>query len=174
MPIGSEPMRARGIDVDAEVAAAVRAASRIMRAPIDQPERGSSAATPSSTFSATDRSGTMLSSWCTMPMPAARASRAERNRIRLAVEPHHAVVFGVHAGDDLHHRAFAGAVLADQAVDLARAQGEVHVGQRRHAAEGLGDAAQLQRGGDGGSRRRSTFRSGSGLPSTSCRGRWPW
>ena len=54
----------------------------------------------------------------------------------------------VHAGDDLHERRLAGAVLADEAVDLARAQGEVDAPQGLDAAEALGDA--LHR--DGGPR----------------------
>jgi hypothetical protein len=35
---------------------------------------------PRNTFSATVRWGTIDSSWCTMPMPAASASRVERRR----------------------------------------------------------------------------------------------
>ena len=102
-----------------------------------------------------------------------RASRAERNAHRLAVEPHRALVLGMHAGDDLHQRALAGAVLADQAVDFARGEGEIHVAQRRDAAERLGDPGKFQQAGRRSHRRRR-IRSGSGPPSTSCRARWPW
>ncbi len=55
--------------------------------------------------------------------------------LRAPAEPHRARVFGVDAGDDLHQRRFAGAVLADQAVDFAGCEGEIHPAQRRDAAE---------------------------------------
>ena len=40
---------------------------------------------------------------------------------RAPVETHLALIVDVHAGDDLHQRGLAGAVLADQPVDLAGA-----------------------------------------------------
>ena len=52
-------------------------------------------------------------------MPAARASRGEAKARPAAVEPKLALVVGMHAGDDLHQRALAGAVLADEPMDLA-------------------------------------------------------
>ena len=63
---------------------------------------------------------------------------------RSPVKSHLALVVGVHAGDDLHQRGLARAVLADQAVDLARLKREIHRPQRRHAAEGLGDPGKFQ------------------------------
>ncbi len=117
--------RAR-IDVDAEAAADARRASRAIRRQ-RRCRAGWSAGVPRKTFSATVSSGTMQSSWCTMPMPAASASRAERKCTGAAVDAHGALIVGMHAGDDLHQRALAGAVLADEAVDLARAQREVDV-----------------------------------------------
>ena len=68
----------------------------------------------------------------------------------LAGHPHLALEAVMHAGDDLHHRRFAGAVLADKAVDFALHQREVHVAQRMHAAERLRDADHFEQG-----RRRS-------------------
>jgi hypothetical protein len=62
----------------------------------------------------------------------------------LAAQNHLALIVGVHAGDDLHQRALAGAVFADQGVDLALFQGEIHALQRMHAAEALGDGPHLQ------------------------------
>ena len=41
----------------------------------------------------------------------------------------------VEAGEDLHQRRFAGAVVADDAQDLAGIHMEVHIAQRRDGAE---------------------------------------
>ena len=51
------------------------------------------------------------------------------------------------AAEDLDQRALAGAVLADQRVDLAEVGGERRVAQRPHAAERLRDAGRLDRRG---------------------------
>jgi hypothetical protein len=51
----------------------------------------------------------------------------------------------MHAGDDLHQRRFAGAVFADEAVDFARTEREIDIAQRVNAAEGLRDAAHLEK-----------------------------
>ena len=50
----------------------------------------------------------------------------------------------MHAGENLDQRRLAGAVVADQRDDLAGMHVEFDVGQRRHRAEMLGDAAQAQ------------------------------
>ena len=51
---------------------------------------------------------------------AGRVRIAGRAEMRLLpVDQEAAGEFGVHAGDDLHQRAFSGAVLADETVDLA-------------------------------------------------------
>ena len=50
------------------------------------------------------------------------------------------------AADDLEQGGLAGAVGADQANDLARADRERHVAQCHHAAEVAADAAHLERG----------------------------
>jgi hypothetical protein len=52
----------------------------------------------------------------------------------------------VGAGENFHQRRFAGAVLPHQGVDLTRIGGQRNIGQRLHRAEGLADAAHLQRG----------------------------
>ena len=52
----------------------------------------------------------------------------------------------VHAKEDLHERALAGAVLTAQAQHLALIQGEVDVGQDLVAEEVLFDVAHLQQG----------------------------
>jgi hypothetical protein len=106
------------------------------------------------------------------------ARRAEPHA--LSGDAHVPLIFRMHAGDDLHRRALAGAVLADQTMDFTRAQGEIHVGQRGDAAERLRDAPEFEQGHPDrhGSRRHrwvgAGVRSGSVLPSTSCPARWPW
>ena len=84
-------------------------------------------------FSVTVSDGTSVKCWWTMPSPAAMASRGEPKRDRLAVEQDLAGVGPVQPGQDVHQRALAGAVLAEQGVDLAGAQVEVDVvvGERR-------------------------------------------
>ena len=59
--------------------------------------------------------------------PAAIASRGDPNVTGRAVEPDLPGVRPVQAGEDVHERALAGAVLAEQGVDLARSQVEVDV-----------------------------------------------
>ena len=65
----------------------------------------------------------------------ARVARRAETRL-LAVEQEAAGEFGMHAGDDLHQRAFPGAVLADETVDLAGREREVDPTKRFDAAEG--------------------------------------
>ncbi len=68
---------------------------------------------------------------------AGRVRVAHRAEVRLlAVEQEAAGEIGVHAGDDLHQRAFAGAVLADETVDLAGREREIDTTKRLDAAEG--------------------------------------
>ena len=61
---------------------------------------------------------------------AASGSAPSRPSMRMSPS-----IAGVHAGDDLHQRDLAGAVLADETVDLAGVEREVHVAQRLDAAE---------------------------------------
>src|SRR4051812_17844710 len=60
----------------------------------------------------------------------------------LAVDPDLALVRLNHPVGDLHQRALAGPVLAEEGVDLARHHGEVDVVVGQHAGVLLGDAAQ--------------------------------
>jgi hypothetical protein len=53
---------------------------------------------------------------------------------------------GINPAQHLHQGGFAGAVLTHDGVDLGLADIEVHIRQRLHAGEGLGDAAHLQNG----------------------------
>jgi len=58
----------------------------------------------------------------------------------LPLEEDLAGVGGVHAGEDLHQRAFAGAVLPDHGVNLAGLQLQLHIVQRQRARKLLGNA----------------------------------
>ena len=59
---------------------------------------------------------------------------------RRACDPDEFVVLDVNAGEDLHQRAFAGAVLANQRVNLAGLEVEVDIDQGSDPAERFGDA----------------------------------
>ena len=50
----------------------------------------------------------------------------------------------MHAGQHVHQRRLAGAVLAEQHMHLAGLQVEIDAAQRVHAAETLGDASHGQ------------------------------
>ena len=63
---------------------------------------------------------------------------------RRAHEPDDAVVLDVNAGENLHQRRLAGAVLADQRMNLAGPEVEVDVDQGRDTAERLGDARDFE------------------------------
>ena len=80
--------------------------------------------TPSATFSSTVIASNSEKCWKTMPMPSARAALGSATRDGLAVPQHLALVGVQHAVDDLDQRALAGAVLAQQRVDLARRDGK--------------------------------------------------
>ena len=86
-------------------------------------------------------------------MPAAIASRGDPKATGRAVHQDLARVGPVEPGEDVHQRALAGPVLAEQSVDLAGPQVEVDVVVREDARERLDDAARLD-GGPGSMRRR--------------------
>ena len=56
------------------------------------------------------------------------------------------VAVRIDAAQDLHQRRLAGAVLADQRVDLALPDREIDVAQRLHGAEGFADTAHFEQG----------------------------
>ncbi len=70
-------------------------------------------------------------------MPAASASRTLRETDGAARNVNAALIAGIDAGEDLHQRRLAGAVLAHQRVNFARTQIEADVRQRRDAAKAL-------------------------------------
>src|ERR1019366_5722675 len=72
----------------------------------------------------------------------ARVGRAAR-RPGGAVEGHGAAVGRLYAGEDLHQRALAGAVLPEDGVHLARSRLELDPAQRDGRAERLAEVGQL-------------------------------
>ena len=115
------------------------------RAPVDRAERGRRRVTQEDVLG--DRQvGEQRGSWWTTAMP-------ERAGLRRAVRastgsPSSAIVAGVRlvdAGEDLDERALAGAVLADERVDLAGPQLERDVVERLGRAEPLRDAGATAR-----------------------------
>ena len=101
---------------------------------------------PRTMFSATVKTGTSMKCWWTMPIPRAMASDGEAMLDGLAVEQDLALVRGEQPVQDVHERALAGAVLAEQGVDLARLDGQVDAVVGDDAGEALGDAAHLEGG----------------------------
>ena len=101
---------------------------------------------PRITFSATVNTGISWKCWWTMPMPWAIASCTPVELDLLAAHPDRAGVGLVQPEHDVHQRALAGAVLAEQAVDLALVERQVDVLVGDHAGERLGDPADLEHG----------------------------
>ncbi len=63
---------------------------------------------------------------------------------RLPVEPDFPGVRSLHPREDLHERAFPGAVLTEHGHHLARSDGETHVVEGAHSGKGLPDSRDLQ------------------------------
>ena len=70
-------------------------------------------------------------------MPARRAAAGEPSETLLAVEPDLALVERMNAGDALHQRRLAGAVVAQQRQHLAAVGLQADAFQRMHRAEAL-------------------------------------
>ena len=77
-----------------------------------------------------------------MPIVAGIARASEMDR--LAVEDERALARRVEAGENLHQRRLAGAIVADDAQDLAGIDVEIHIAQRGDGAEIFVDAAGLE------------------------------
>ena len=118
----------------------IRAARRLaLRAPCRCRRRPRVCSRPMKMFSATVRFGNRFSSWKTMPMPCARRlARCERKRTVARRPSDRALGQLLDAGDDLHQRRLARAVLAHQHVDRAHAQVEIDVLERPRAGIDLG------------------------------------
>ena len=97
------------------------------------------------------------------------ARRAEMHV--LSVDAHAPCVGAVDAGDDLHHRALARAVLAGQTMDLTGEQREVDLAKRLDAAKRLRDALEFEQ-------RHGETSAAVQIRNCSCiqsiRRRWPW
>ena len=90
------------------------------------------------------RSGAIAGSWNTGARPRRWASLGRRSVDRLAVDADRPGVGAQHAGEDLDERRLAGAVGAEQGVDLAGRDREVDGAQGDDRAERLGDGGGLQ------------------------------
>ena len=81
-------------------------------------------------------------------MPTATASDGLRKVTGCAVVGNRARVRRMNPAEDLHHRALAGAVLAEESVNLSRLARELRAVQRDDAAEPLVDASGAEEGHD--------------------------
>ena len=97
-------------------------------------------------FSATVITGISMKCWCTIPTPASIAALGEPSCTGLPAITDLALVRVVEPVEDVHQRRLAGAVLAEQGVDLALPQVEVDVVVRDDAREALRDVAHLEHG----------------------------
>ena len=113
---------------------------------------------PRRMFSATLSTGTSMKCWWTMLMPRAMASDGPSILTARAVEQDLAAVGRGQPVQDVHQRRLAGAVLAEQRMDLAGPDFEVDAVVRDDAGIALRDAAHLERGGGHGLGRRTRSR----------------
>ena len=95
-------------------------------------------------FSSTVIASNSEKCWNTMPMPSRRAARGLEMRDGRAVEEDLALVGREDAVDHLDEGRLAGAVLAEQRVDLAGLDAEIDVVVGAHAGKRLADADELQ------------------------------
>ena len=77
--------------------------------------------------------------WWIMPMPRSMASDGEFDADRLSLEPDLALVGVVEPVQDIHQSALPRPVLAQEGVNLAAPDVEVHPVVGHHAREALGD-----------------------------------
>ena len=87
-------------------------------------------------------------------------------RSEVAIDANLTVVARIDAGEDLHQRRLAGAVLAHQGVNFAAPQFEPDIRQGRDAAEAFADIARLKQR-NGIARRCALMDVNHGLPSMS-------
>ena len=115
----------------------------------------------STMFSATVITGISMKCWCTIPTPASIAALGVPRPHGLAADLDLALVRVVEPVEDVHQRRLAGAVLAEQGVDLALAEVEVDVVVRDDPGKALRDVAHLEHGS-----RRISHRGGILRPSS--------
>ena len=119
---------------------------RSWAAPRSRKMRFAIGSSPSRMFSATVRTGTSMKCWCTMLMPWRMASAGP---LIVAGAPFRRIspLSGVaEPVEDVHERRLAGAVLAEQGVDLAGPDVEVDAVVGEHAGVALRDPAHLEHG----------------------------
>ena len=133
------PTGRRGSSVDAERAQAARAAAALPRRSTKRPARSGSR--PRKMLSATRQLRHEVELLVDDGDAGARGLAGAGEPHRLAVDRDLAVIVGIDAGQDLHQRRLAGAVLAHQGMDLARARREIDALEHRHIAERFADAA---------------------------------
>ena len=95
-------------------------------------------------FSATVNSGTRVNCWCTVAMPSRHRALRVVDVDQLAVEHNCAMVGLVDTAKNLDQGRLAGAVLADDGVDLPRPNSDGDLLKGMRAAERLGDIAQFE------------------------------
>ena len=104
---------------------------------------------PSIMFSATVSVGTSMKCWCTMPTPAAIASAVDQpvtSRPFTSMRPASGAYMPL---EHAHERGLAGAVLADERVNLAARDLERRAAIREHGAERFVDVCEPDRRGGG-------------------------
>ena len=99
-------------------------------------------ASAASRFSSTDSAGISENCWNTMPMPCAIASRGDVKRDLRSVDVNGAAIRLVEPVEDLHQRALAGAVLAEQGQHFAGCDLEADIVIGDDGAEFLPDRRQ--------------------------------
>ena len=95
-------------------------------------------------FSATVITGMSMKCWCTIPIPASIASRAEENEMGFPFSRDLSPVGPVEPVEDVHERRLARAVLAEQGVHLAAAHVERDAVVGDDSRELLADVPHLE------------------------------
>ena len=134
-PIGRSPSRVQRIDVDAEARELLAGLAR-HAPPLHEAERVGRLVAEKHVLGDREVGGDAELLMHHGDAGGVRIARRAEAGL-LAVQQEAAGEFRMHAGDDLHQRAFARAVLADETVDLAGEKREVDPAQRLDAAEGL-------------------------------------
>ena len=143
LPIGDRQRRDFGVDVDMRAVEIVeqRARLRAHHAPVHAAERRARRVADEDVFGDGQlRKEQQLLIDDRDALGARVAGRGEMND--LVADANLARVRAMNAGHDLDQRRLAGAVLAEQRVDLAGAHVERHVAQHRDADEGLRNATE--------------------------------
>ena len=142
-PIRRSPIRARGLIGVPRRSNSRRASASIARSS-SQPSRRPSLLAAEEDVGGDGHLGDEVQLLVDDPDTGILGLARARERHGAAVEDDLALVVGDRAGEDLHQRALARAVLAAERVDLARPRRQAHVAQGVDAAEVLGDVPHLE------------------------------